>query len=314
MATTEGRPSALPAPEGLAQATTGQTHAEQAQAGSGSGARAASPPAVTGVRGVVVTADRWPLPGTAVTVVGPAGRQLGRATTDEAGAFTVATMAAGPVTVIFAAAGVDPTARTMTLGPQQVADLGAVILDTPRRTAAPEPGHWDIDPAHSIVRATARHLAMSHVEGRFTAFTGSITLAGPIERSTVDVRIDAASIDTGNADRDAHLRSPDFLDVARFPALTYRSSRVVPLGGDRYLVDGHLTIRDITRDVPLDVSYVGSALDPWGGVRIGVVATTQLARRDFEINWNMGLPGGLVLVGPTLRIDLEIQAVRSTAT
>jgi len=213
--------------------------------------------------------------------------------------------------VIFAAAGVDPVARTMTLGPHEITDLGAVILDTPRRTAAPEPGHWDIDPAHSIVRATARHLAMSHIEGRFTAFTGSITLADPVERSSVEVRIDAASIDTGNAERDAHLRSPDFLDVARFPVLTYRSSRVVPLGTDRYVVEGQLTIRDITRDVPLDVSYLGSGPDPWGGVRVGLVATTQVARRDFEINWNMGLPGGLVLVGPTLRIDLEIQAVRS---
>jgi polyisoprenoid-binding protein YceI len=309
MARTDGGGAAqLPASETSSRADAHEAQAVQLPAPAGNGSDG-SPP-VTGVRGVVVTGDQWPVPGAAITVVGPAGRQLGRATADGSGAFVVATAAAGPITVIFAAPGVDPTARTMTLGPRQVADLGTVVLDSQRRTAAPEPGRWDIDPAHSIVRATARHLAMSHVEGRFTAFTGFITLAEPIERSSVQVRIEAASIDTGNAERDAHLRSPDFLDVVRFPALTYHSTRIVPLGGDRYRIEGRLTIRDITRNVPLDASYLGSAPDPWGGVRIGVVATTQLARRDFEINWNLGLPGGLVLVGPTLRIDLEVQAVR----
>ena len=264
------------------------------------------------VRGYVVTADRWPLPGAAVTVVGPAGRQLGRVAADGAGAFTVPVTATGQVTVIVAAAGVDPTARTVVLAAGRDADLGAVVLGSERRTRLPEPGCWEIDPAHSIVRATARHLAMSNVEGRFTAFAGRVTVAEPVARSAVAVSIDAASIDTGNAERDAHLRSPDFLDVARFPVLTYRSTRVVAGGGDRYLVQGHLTIRDVTREVPLEVTYLGCAPDPWGGTRIGLVATTQLARRDFEINWNMGVPGGLVLVGPTLRIDLEVQAVRST--
>jgi polyisoprenoid-binding protein YceI len=259
----------------------------------------------------VLTADQWPLPGTAVTVVGPGGRQLGRTATDGNGAFVVEATATGQVTVILAAPEVSPTARTVSLTPGQLTDLGTVILDTPRRTSRPEPGRWDIDPAHSIVRATARHLAMSHVEGRFTEFAGHLTIAEPVEASTVEVRIETASINTGNGDRDTHLRSADFLDVERFPAITYRSSRVVPRGADRYLVEGELTIRDITRDVPLDVSYLGMAPDPWGGTRVGLVATTQLARRDFEINWNMGLPGGLTLVGPTLRIDLEIQAVRA---
>jgi polyisoprenoid-binding protein YceI len=269
------------------------------------------PETTAGVHGIVVTADNWPLPGTTVTVVGAAGRQLGRGTAEASGAFLVATTDAGPVTVIVAAAGVDPTARVVTLAPDRITDLGTLVLDAGRRTAAPEPGRWDIDPAHSIVRATARHMAMSHVEGRFTSFAGFVTLADPIGTSGVEVRIDAASIDTGNAERDAHLRSPDFLDVERFPALTYRSTGVTPLGGDRYRIGGVLTIRDISREVPLDARFLGIADDPWGGVRLGAVATAQLARRDFEINWNMGLPGGLMLVGPTLRIDLEIQAVRA---
>jgi polyisoprenoid-binding protein YceI len=267
-----------------------------------------------GLRGVVATVDGWPLPGAAVTVVGLTGQQLGRGTADETGAFTVAVAVPGPATFICAAPGVDPVARSITVKPGEVTDLGSILLDSPRRTALPEPGVWSIDPVHSIVRAKARHLALSHVEGRFTSFSGQIRIVEPIERSGVEVTIDAASIDTGNGDRDGHLRSADFLDVERFPVLTYRSDRVVRLSEDRWRVDGWLTIRDISREVALDVSYLGSGADPWGGTRFALTATTQLARKDYEINWNMGLPGGLVVVGPTLRIDLEVQAVRASAT
>jgi polyisoprenoid-binding protein YceI len=274
----------------------------------------AGPPAdgsTPSLRGTVVTADGWPLPGTAVTVIGRTGDQLGRAATDETGRFAVPVSAAGAVTVVLAAPGVDPLARAVSIGPQGATDLGSVVLGSARRASLPAPGLWVIDPAHSIVRAKARHLALSHVEGRFTAFSGQIRVAEPIERSGVEVSIEAASIDTGNADRDAHLRSPDFLEVERFPVLSFRSDRVARLTDERWRVDGGLTIRDITRPVALDVTYLGTGPDPWGGTRIALTATTQLARKDYEINWNMGLPGGLVLVGPTLRIDLEVQAVRS---
>jgi polyisoprenoid-binding protein YceI len=267
------------------------------------------------VRGAVATADGWPLPGATITVVGAAGRQLGRAAADETGAFAVAIPAArdgttGEVTVILAAAGVDPVARTTTVGANGGRDLGVIVLDSTRRSALPAPGRWTIDPAHSIVRATARHLALSRVEGRFTAFAGDIHITDPIERSSVRVTIEAASIDTGNAERDAHLRSPDFLDVARFPVLTFHSGQLMRAGGDRWRLAGVLTIRDIAREVVLDVSYLGGGPDPWGGSRIAFFATTQLARQDYQINWNMGVPGGLVLVGPTLRIDLDVQAFR----
>jgi polyisoprenoid-binding protein YceI len=218
--------------------------------------------------------------------------------------------AAGTATVVIAAPGVDPLARTVSIGSQGVTDLGSVVLGSVRRTSLPTPGLWVIDPAHSIVRAKARHLALSHVEGRFMAFSGQIRIAEPTEASSVEVSIEAASIDTGNAERDAHLRSPDFLEVERFPTLTYRSERVVRHTDERWRVDGSLTIRDITRPVALDVAYLGTGPDPWGGTRIALTATTQLARKDYEINWTMGLPGGFVLVGPTLRIDLEVQAVR----
>jgi polyisoprenoid-binding protein YceI len=149
---------------------------------------------------------------------------------------------------------------------------------------------------------------MSRVEGRFTAFTGDIRLTDPIERSSVQATIEAASINTGNAERDAHLRSADFLDVAQFPVLAFRSVRVARQG-EQWRVSGGLTIRDITHPAVLDVTYLGSGPDSLGGTRMALVATTQIARRDYEMNWNMGVPGGLVVVGPTLRIDLDIQAV-----
>jgi polyisoprenoid-binding protein YceI len=265
------------------------------------------------VRGVIVTPDGWPLPGAAVTVVGPGGKQLGRAAADEAGAFAITVEASGQVTVILAGAGIDPAARTVLLGPDGAGDLGRIVLGSARRTALPEPGEWNIDPVHSIVRATARHLGLSRVEGRFTAFSGQIRIADPVEQSTVEATIEAASIDTGNADRDAHLRSPDFLDVERFPVLTFRGDRVERETDERWRVAGMLTIRDISRETVLDTTYLGSGPDPWGGTRIALVASTQLARKDYEINWNMGLPGGLVVVGPTLKIDLDIQAVRLPA-
>jgi polyisoprenoid-binding protein YceI len=262
------------------------------------------------LRGVVVSADRWPIPGAAVTVLGAGGRQLARADTDASGGFEVSVGFAGMVTVVVAAAGVDPHARSAALTPATVTDLGVVMLANAGRTALPQPGRWVVDPAHSIVRATARHIALSRVEGRFTAFTATVQVAEPVEHSSIEVSIEAASIYTGSDERDTHLRSADFLDVERFPHLTYRSQAIRPSGPDRWQIAGELTIRDITRPVPLDVRYLGYGPDPWGGTRMALIATAQLARRDFEINWNMGVPGGLVLVGPTLRVELDVQAVR----
>jgi polyisoprenoid-binding protein YceI len=262
------------------------------------------------VSGVVTTGDGWPLAGAAVTVVGSGGRQLGRAVAGDDGHFSAPVTAHGPATVVVAAAGVDPLARTVNVSAHAPTDLGVIVLGSARRRALPPPGQWTLDPAHTVIRARARHLGLSTVEGRFTAFSGTIHVADPVERSAVDVRIEAASIDTGNAERDAHLRSADFLDVERFPALTFRGDHVVRHSDERWTIGGTLTIRGIARPVTLDVAYLGTGPDPWGGTRTALGATTQLARRDYEMIWNMGLPGGLVLVGPTLQVDLEIQAIR----
>jgi hypothetical protein len=146
--------------------------------------------------------------------------------------------ATGQVTVIVAAAGVDPTAVPSCWRRTGTRTLGAVVLGSERRTPdCPEPG-CGRSTRRTRSSGHARHLAMSNVEGRFTAFAGQVTRRRARRAVRVAVSIDAASIDTGNAERDAHLRSPDFLDVARFPVLTYRSTRVVAGGGDRYLVQG----------------------------------------------------------------------------
>jgi polyisoprenoid-binding protein YceI len=258
------------------------------------------------VTGQTATSDGWPLPGATVTLIGADGHQIGRAVADTNGRFAMPVDANGPATVIVAAAGLDPVARSVALPGH---DLGTIVLQAAGHDRLPSPGTWTIDPAHSIVRATARHLGMSRVEGRFTELSGTVTVTEPIENSHVTVVIEAASIDTGSRDRDTHLRSPDFLDVKQFPTLRYRSSGLTRLSDDHWQLDGGLTIRDITRPVSLDVRYGGSGPDPWGGTRMAATATTQLHRSDYEINWNMGLPGGLTLIGPTLRIELDIQAV-----
>ena len=262
-----------------------------------------------GLCGVVATTDRWPVPGATVTVLGATGQQLARADTDASGGFEIPVDASGIVTVVIAAAGVDPQARSVSVTPGGITDLGVVELASTGRAEMPQPGKWVVDPAHSIVRATARHLALSRVEGRFTEFTAVVQVAERLERSSVEVTMEAASIHTGNEERDTHLRSADFLDVERFPHLTYRSQAVRQTAPDRLLIDGHLTIRDVTRPVPLDVRYLGYGPDPWGGTRMALTATAQLARRDFAINWNMGVPGGFLVVGPTLKVELDIQAV-----
>ena len=178
-------------------------------------------------------------------------------------------------------------------------------------TTAPTPiptGVWEIDPSHSNVEFVARHL-LSRVRGRFTGFGGAITIAEPLSRSSVGVTIDAASVDTHNADRDAHLRSPDFLDVERYPEISFRSTSVAEDGDGRYRLDGDLTIRGVTRPVTLELAYLGWSDDPWGGKRAGFSATTEIDRHDFGATWNLAVETGGVVVGRKVRIELEIEAV-----
>ena len=171
----------------------------------------------------------------------------------------------------------------------------------------PKTGTWVIDPSHSSIEFLATHLVVSKVRGRFTAFSGTVEIADPVEHSTVDVSIEAGSIDTGDADRDGHLTSDDFLDVGRFPTLTFRSTGAHHRDGDHWTIPGELTIRDTTKPVDLDVEYLGVITDPWGNDKAVFAASTELDREEFGITWNQALETGGVLVGKTVKIDLDVQ-------
>ncbi len=171
----------------------------------------------------------------------------------------------------------------------------------------PKTGTWVIDPSHSSVEFVAKHLVVSKVRGRFASFSGTIEVADPIERSNVDVTIEAASIDTGDRDRDGHVKSGDFLDVETFPQLTFRSTGAHHKDGDRWSIPGELTIRDVTKPVELDVEYLGVYTDPWGNEKAAFTASTELDREQFGITWNQALETGGVLVGKTVKIEIDVQ-------
>ena len=170
---------------------------------------------------------------------------------------------------------------------------------------------WRVDPAHASVEFAVKHMMITTVRGRFTDVDGTVQHdeANPAN-TKVEVSIKAASIDTHVADRDAHLRSPDFLDVEKYPMITFRSTRVERTGAERLRIAGDLTIHGVTRPVMLDVKEEGSGKDPWGGERAGYSATTTIDRREYGLNWNQALERGGWLVGHDVKITLDIELVR----
>ena len=173
---------------------------------------------------------------------------------------------------------------------------------------------WNIDATHSGIHFSIRHMVVSKVRGRFAKYSASINLdESDLTRSDVVVMIDAASLDTGVPDRDTHLRAPDFFDVERFPALRFRSRRIEKVADARYRVTGDLTIRDVTREVPLDVEYGGQAKDPRGDERAGFVARASIDRKDFGLQWNQVLEAGGAIVGDRVDIEIDIEAVKTAA-
>ena len=173
---------------------------------------------------------------------------------------------------------------------------------------------WNIDGAHSGINFSIRHMVVSKVRGRFGTFSGHLDLdEADLTRSTLEVTIYAASIDTGVGQRDDHLRSDDFFGVEKFPELRFRSKHIEKLGEDHYRVIGDLTIRDVTREVPLDVEYGGQGRDPWGNERVAFSAKAALDRKDFGLKWNQVLEAGGVLVGDKVNIELDVQAVKAAA-
>ena len=168
---------------------------------------------------------------------------------------------------------------------------------------------WTIDPVHSQVDFGVRHMMISTVRGTFGELEGTIHLnEDDVTDSSVEVTIDAASIDTRNEDRDGHLRSEDFFDVENHPHLTFNSTSVEE-DGDGFLVTGDLTIRGETREVTLEARELGRGTDPWGNPRVGFSAETSVNRKDFGLTWNQALETGGVLVGDKIKISIEVQAI-----
>ena len=171
---------------------------------------------------------------------------------------------------------------------------------------------WQLDPAHSAAHFSVRHLMISNVRGEFTKLTGNVQIdpADPA-KSAVEITIEAGSLNTREPQRDEHLRSPDFFDVANYPTLTFRSKRVEPLGAETFKLIGDLTIRGVTRQVTFDVEGpTPSVKDPWGNVRAGVTASAKVNRKDFGLVWNALTEAGGVVVGDEVKITIDAELIQ----
>jgi polyisoprenoid-binding protein YceI len=178
--------------------------------------------------------------------------------------------------------------------------------------AAPIATAWTIDASHSEVGFAVKHLMISTVRGRFGAVSGSIAFADDdFSQATAEVTIDAASIDTREPKRDEHLRSADFFDVQVFPKLTFTSRSVRSITGSHFSLVGDLTIKDVTREVVLDVAFEGAQQDPWGNQKSAFTATTTISRSAFGLTWNAALETGGVLVGDDVKIALDVQLLKT---
>jgi polyisoprenoid-binding protein YceI len=265
-----------------------------------------------GLTARIRTRDGWAVSHAVVTMTDATGAQVLRAEADTDGAVRdTAALAPGAYTVIVTAVGYAPAAAGAIVTAAGHAEVGPVTLARRGGTELPPPGAWTIDPAHSSVGVVARHLGISSVHGRFTDFAGRIEIApDDVTKSRVEASIPAASIDTGNTARDTHLRSPDFLDVERYPRITYLSTGLTPAGTDRWTVHGELALHGVVRPVDLDLAHLGTGADPWGGTRAAFRATAVLQREDFAMHYNQIVQAGISAIGTTLKVELDVQAVR----
>jgi len=176
----------------------------------------------------------------------------------------------------------------------------------------PTAGTYELDPAHKRVGFVARHMMVSKVRGEFTDATATITVAEDPLQSSVTATIQAASITTSHAERDAHLKGGDFLDVEKYPTLTYRSTGIKSHSGNTFVLAGELTIKDVTRPVDLNVEFEGAGRSPFGTDIFGFTAKAEIDREDFGLTWNVALETGGVLVGKKITIEIEGEAIRKS--
>jgi polyisoprenoid-binding protein YceI len=175
---------------------------------------------------------------------------------------------------------------------------------------APAPGTFTIDLSHTHIGFVVRHMMVSKVRGRFTSFSGEIVVAEDPLKSSVEVSIDTASIDTHDENRDNHLRSGDFFEIEKYPTITFKSTSITPSGGGSFALTGDLTLRGVTRQITLDTDAEGIVQDPYGNQRIGFSASTEIDREDFGLSYNAAMEAGGVVIGKTVKLELEVEAVR----
>jgi polyisoprenoid-binding protein YceI len=174
----------------------------------------------------------------------------------------------------------------------------------------PAPGTYIVDPSHTTAGFMARHLMVTKVRGSFAEVSGSITIGEDPLETTAEATMAASSFTTGSSERDAHVKSPDFLDVDTYPSVTFRTLGVSWVSGSTFEVTGELTIRDVSREVTLEVDVEGVAKDPWGGDRMAVTARGEINREDWGLTWNVALEGGGALVGKKVVLEIDAQLVR----
>lgn len=188
-----------------------------------------------------------------------------------------------------------------------------MTVDTTAPDLAALTGTWDLDPTHTSLEFAVRHAMVTTVRGRFPGVTGELRIDGSNPTaSTASVDVSLASVDTGSADRDAHLRSADFFDVENHPVMSFRSTRVeLGRGPDSYRLAGDLSIKGVTREIVLDLTYNGSATDPFGNLRAGFEGTGTINRKDWDLTWNVALEAGGLLVADKVKLTLDVSAVKS---
>jgi polyisoprenoid-binding protein YceI len=254
-----------------------------------------------------------PLGGAEVTVTDiRSGRTRVKATSDPYGTF-LATLPPGNYTVTITADSLQPYRGTVEIAEGLQSPVGQVQLAPSPQQELPAPGTWVFDPPHSSIRFIAKHVGMANVHGRFDNFEGRLFVADRMEDSKVEVRIEAASINTGNKTRDQHLRSPDFLEVDRYPYLHFASDRFVHRVGSKWTVQGHLTLHGVSRSIALETNYLGLAIGGYGEeTRCAAMARTELHREDYTLNWRKMLARGIAVIGQTIQLELDIQAMYSS--
>ena len=172
-------------------------------------------------------------------------------------------------------------------------------------------GSFTIDPSHSRIGFSARHAMVTKVRGAFNEYSGTGTVDNGV--ASVSIEINPASIDTRSADRDGHLKSPDFFDVANFPKITFASTSVKDAGSDKVVVEGNLTIRDVTKPISIEFEFTGTATDPFGNARFGFEGVSEINRKDFGLTWNAALETGGLLVSENIKLEFEISAIATVA-